>query len=329
MPKKAAVKKKVAVVRDTGRIPRNPVKRRTAPRMTEFKDATEAFNPEVSPHSFPESPVITPTPGVESIDPETGLAVDEYGVEMLYPVGTKRKMRKRTKEQSRLINHRIEEIRGLMSLSMCQEDIARSCAMAWSISRKSVYKYIVIARKRQNAILDRQPLELKSDSLSFWSTKLRSAVADANRAKKDLAEANEFVKQVKDNMKASRGDVHALQQYDNILKKAYRMKTLAQDAISSSESVARQIQTRIDLMVGNNAPERIALVNSKSEDVQPVESMTNGDARVEAFDMIKDLLKMLKPEDRRVIEAEVKELLPVIEQQTEVLDILIEEVEEE
>ena len=238
-------------------------------------------------------------------DEVTGDELDPNGVPYLDGNAKKTNVRKRTTEESLIINQRIEQCRGLLALSMSVDDIRRTVSPAWGIAPKSVNRYLVLARKRQQKILNRKPEELKADSLTYWSRKLQDAEQRKTRGVREMEKAIEFEIKAKEMLNKAGDDSEQIRLASEVLHTSSRMKEHARKTIQAGEIQAQAVQDRIDRLVGNYAPERIALVTTEGKDVlqSAPEPLSRAGMKTQLYETMKAALAELKPEERLLIES--------------------------
>lgn len=270
--------------------------------------------------------IVIGEPGM--LDPVTGLVTDEYGVPYAnqdrikqqlafeHVGATKRrtpdgkKKRTRTPEQRRLIHGRIEEVRGLLALSMTTGDIRRALSAKWNIHPMSVWKYIKLARARQLELLGRDANELKSDSLQYWTRNLQSAASRQTRAYRELEKADKMQEKA-ETMMENIVDVPAEQRGEymksvaEILRHVAKLKDHGRRMLAAASMQSDAVQDRIDRLVGNNQPERLnlSLVTTDGQDalLPAVEPLNRQQAIREAMLFLIQHQGELPPEKRKLL----------------------------
>ena len=210
-----------------------------------------------------------------------------------------------------------------MSLMMSRGDICRNLAKSWKVSSYTVERYYDQARKRQIQILDNTPEELKGNSLNFWGRKLQEAISQRDKASKDIEEGREFARQAKTALEKMDINTETLRQLDNIMKRAERMIKNGHSNLANADATARGIMDRLDRLAGNLAPDRIALVNTKGEDVNlKPEPLTQLDIRQNIINIVQGMKATASKSDMEVLQ-------PLLDNGVLPLEIPIEECEEE
>lgn len=228
---------------------------------------------------------------------ETGTMVDAYGVPFL-DSGTARRSRatrrrKRTPEQRLVIQKRIQDARALLMLFMSVPDIVRALAPVWKVSQASCYKYVAIARKQNKAMLGRSAEEWKSDSLSFWTRKLQEANTRKQRAMQDYGTAQQIVKEIDGRLNAATKKENAslVLALANMMKEANKRIDNARRVIHATDVQVEMIADRIDRLVGNNSPTRLALTDAEGNSlIQHVrEPITQAEREIQLASLLKGL----------------------------------------
>lgn len=297
MPKKAT---KTPPAKKTPPKPISKFRGKAVPAFVEQKKQNGGVLPLESRGLSSES--VVPTAPGDYVDPLTGLTVDAFGVPYVtqHRDENKKQNRRRTAEERQLVNQRIEEARGLLALSFSTGDAKRALATKWNMSPHGVVKYIKIAQKRNQGLLEKNERELKGDSLTFWSRKLQEAAARYQRGQNELRDAYDRLKKVDELLKVytEKQDAKGILSVQKMMDSCENMIDHAKKLVSAAGREQLEIQDRIDRLVGNNAPDRIALTNVKGEDIAPREPVTKIESRDRLVILLDQFRTTLPPDEQ-------------------------------
>lgn len=189
----------------------------------------------------------------------------------------------------------VETIRSLLRLNQTKGDIARMIVSNKNFglnSTKAVGKYIALARKRNREAIGRTADESLADSISYWSDKQREALQTIQRCNNDIEYHRERIK----NCESIIDDPTALpERVDIALEQQKRSVQLMDDARRTkftAERTSMECQDRIDRLLGNFAPVKVANTDSKGKDV-PAQSTQPATVKA-ATERVAGLLEQLK-----------------------------------
>jgi hypothetical protein len=196
------------------------------------------------------------------------LLCDEQGIPYLDQSTAARRVktniRKRTPEEAERVRQRIEHVRTLLAMLMSNRDIKHACSRLWGISKRSVEAYIRAARRRNNELLFRTPVENKADSRRFWQQEslewrnmIQKGQQQINDADKMHGEAQVMMDQaiaIKARSKTPEEKSAAVATIDTaiaMMDQARRNKSEGRDMVREGREGLEAVMDRIDKMTGN------------------------------------------------------------------------------
>lgn len=189
----------------------------------------------------------------------------------------------------------VETIRGLLRLNQTKGDIARMIVSNKNFglnSTKAVGKYIALARKRNRESIGRTADEALADSISYWSDKQREALQTIQRCNEDIVYHRDRIK----NCEVTIDDPASLKERVEIsrelLLRSVQLMDDARRTKYTSEKTSMECQDRIDRLLGNFAPVKVANTDSKGKDV-PAQAIQPATVQ-EATNRVTGLLEQLK-----------------------------------
>jgi hypothetical protein len=122
-----------------------------------------------------------------------------------------------------------------------------------------------------------------------------------------MEKAIEFEIKAKEMLNKAGDDSEQIRLASEVLHTSSRMKEHARKTIQAGEIQAQAVQDRIDRLVGNYAPERIALVTTEGKDVlqSAPEPLSRAGMKTQLYETMKAALAELKPEERLLIESKL------------------------
>jgi len=192
----------------------------------------------------------------------------------------------------------VMEAQTLLMLNIPASEVARQVQPRWKKSLDYCRKLIQIAKKHNLEHLARNPAECKADSLKFWSTKLQEAETRRQRGYREIEKGNQIVASVQPRIDSAHDPevIHAL---TKLLDRGIEIADHGRRMVTSGEYSAERVQDRIDRLLGNYAPERIALTTADGEDVlHKAPPMTPDQARTALFTMLTEAAALLSPQER-------------------------------
>lgn len=187
------------------------------------------------------------------------------------PDSPPKKPRKKSHRPTRdEIENRVNQIRKMLRMNMSDGDIKRALSKEWGIAKHNVLTFIRLARKRNASMLDPGEDQHLATSLAHWSRKQQEAEHtiqiernSQEKARKsiDLAEAEI------DNIGLSGIGLERLEVLELRKKNAIKIMDHARRAIFSMSMFSKECQDRIDRLLGNYAPMKIARTKADGSDI--------------------------------------------------------------
>lgn len=189
----------------------------------------------------------------------------------------------------------IEAIRGLLRINQTDGDIRRMVVSNKNFgitSTKAVGKYIALARKRNKQAIQRTEDEALSDSLGLWASKQRDAMQAVGKARQNIEYHTQRIRECEeiiDNPDSGKEKVEIalIQQTRSVQQMDDARRT-----IYSGERTVMECQDRIDRLLGNFAPVKVAKTDTKGRDI-PAESPQPA-THNEAKSKVEGILETLK-----------------------------------
>jgi len=168
----------------------------------------------------------------------------------------------------------IEAIRGLLRINQTKGDIVRMVVSNKNFgieSARQVGRYIRLARERNKQAIQRTEDEALADSIGLWSSKQRDAQQAVGKARQSIEYHTQRIREceaiiddpvLKGEDKREKIEIALIQQ-----KRSVQQLDDARRTIFSAERTIMECQDRIDRLLGNFAPVKVANTDSKGKDV--------------------------------------------------------------
>lgn len=168
----------------------------------------------------------------------------------------------------------IEAIRGLLRINQTKGDIVRMVVSNKNFgieSARQVGRYIRLARERNKQAIQRTEDEALADSIGLWSSKQRDAQQAVGKARQSIEYHTQRIREceaiiddpvLKGEDKREKIEIALIQQ-----QRSVQQLDDARRTIFSAERTIMECQDRIDRLLGNFAPVKVANTDSKGKDV--------------------------------------------------------------
>lgn len=211
--------------------------------------------------------------------------------------GTPRQRARRVPRDER--EQRIETVRRLMAMGGSDGDVRRRLAGQWGLSRKSMGRYLALARKRNRESIGRSAEDALADSVSYWTAKLQEAESYLTRARKMWAAAE---KRIDDAWLVLDNEAASPEERDTARDRLMRGQTAMDRARREYYQHLRtsmDCRTQIDKLLGVYAPKKIAHTDAKGRDVpqtRPAEPVSDLQANREIQELYESIRRRLEVE---------------------------------
>lgn len=203
--------------------------------------------------------------------------------------------KRRGKPPNKHENDIVETIRNLLRVNQTPGDISRMIKSNTTFgitSTRQVSRYMRLARARNREAIGRTADESLADSLGYWSGKQKEALQTIQRCKTDIEYHRTRIKSCEEIIDdptalAERVDIAMEQQ-----KRSVALMDDARRSIYTAERTSMECQDRIDRLLGNFAPVKVANTDSKGKDV-PAHAAQPATVK-EASERVAGLLEQLK-----------------------------------
>lgn len=160
---------------------------------------------------------------------------------------------------------RIEIVRKMIVDGHNLIDIKRLKAIEWGVTQRTVWQYVVHARKRNKQSLRISGDEACATSIEFWSRRKREAQADAATLREKIAEVERESEAMSERMQHC--DPEAVEGFSAELSRLDRRLNSLATQLSHAMSREAKAHDRIDVILGTRAPTKVAITDAAGNDL--------------------------------------------------------------
>ena len=190
----------------------------------------------------------------------------------------------------------IEAIRGLLRINQTRGDIVRMVVANKNFgieSARQVGRYMRLARARNKQAISRSEDEALSDSIGLWASKQRDAQQAIGKARQSIDYHTQRIRECEtviddpDSPK-EKIEIALIQQ-----QRSVQQMDDARRTVYGAERTIIECQDRIDRLLGNFAPVKVARTDTKGRDVAGCEASQPA-THNEAKNRVEGILETLK-----------------------------------
>lgn len=163
------------------------------------------------------------------------------------------------------IENRIETIRQLIVDGHNLGDIKRSKSREWGVAGRTIWSYILLARKRNKQALRISGDEACATSIAFWAARQHSASADANNIRRQIEEAEKDEAEWAEKLQFA--DADQIEAYTMELTRLTRRVDSLAKRLAGALNREAKAHDRIDTILGTKAPTKVAITDAHGNDL--------------------------------------------------------------
>lgn len=161
---------------------------------------------------------------------------------------------------------RIEIVRKMIVDGHNLIDIKRLKAIEWGVTQRTVWQYVVHARKRNKQSLRISGDEACATSIEFWARRKREAQADATTLREKIAEVERASEAMTERMSMC-DEAEAIEACSAELSRLDRRLNSLATQLSHTMSREAKAHDRIDVILGTRAPTKVAITDAQGNDL--------------------------------------------------------------
>lgn len=186
--------------------------------------------------------------------------------------------KRRTAEQKAILNQRIEQVRGLLRLSVTRGEIKRMMSKAWGIKSRCVEPYLTEARKRNIEHIGPSEDDLLAQSLDYWAKKKQEFERESKKARDRIEQAETELEAANETLESAFVSAEIAREANKRRTLSARILFEAHKTLERSESRSMDVQRTMDSLLGlgrQSARNDDSQTSSSYQAPNPVDTMTS------------------------------------------------------